>query len=686
MRASASLCGCGAVLLAASAFAPGLPAAEGETTSERSEAYYHFAVGHLYHQFVKQFGRAEYVDRATKEYEQALERDPGSVEIRLEMMDLFAGTRRLPRAVSLADEILADDPNNVAVRRLLGNIYRSFYADTQRTPNREYLLKAIEQFERLVEIEPDEASNHLELGRMQGLAEDYDAAAATLRRALELDSEQSAARANLAYILLEAGKLEEAIKELEQVVADGPSSLQHINTLANSYEQIGRAEDAAKLYERLLKEGGNSLEARQRLADNLFRSGQFGKALEHYKTLAGLDPQGAETFVRIAAIERARGNIADAWEALERARQIDPDSLQVQFEAVNLLGAEGKADEAIKQLRELLDATRKDEYPPNDLQRRLILLQRLGSLQQNENDPAAAVRTFREIISLQPGLKARVWIEIVETWRRARDYQRAEQEARDAADEFKDDPVLATLLANILSDRGKTKEAVKAAQRMAKVGVEKLDVLLTVARIYEKARQFDRAKQQIDEASELADSDDARIGVLFAYGSMHERAKDYEQAEAKFRELLAAAPDNSSALNYLGYMFADRGMHLNEAHDMIQRALDLEPNNGAYLDSLGWVYFRQNKLELAAKFLERSLEQYKDDPVVHSHLGDVYFKQGRIADAKRHWNRGLEEWNRSAPADRDPNEVESLRRKLAELEMSMADEEPGSKTKNSVKR
>ena len=72
--------------------------------------------------------------------------------------------------------------------------------------------------------------------------------------------------------------------------------------------------------------------------------------------------------------------------------------------------------------------------------------------------------------------------------------------------------------------------------------------------------------------------------------------------------------------------------------------------------------------------------------MVHSHLGDVYFKQGRIADAKRHWNRGLEEWNRSAPADRDPNEVESLRRKLAELEMSMADEEPGSKTKNSVKR
>ncbi|MCY4534339.1 MAG: tetratricopeptide repeat protein, partial [Bryobacterales bacterium] len=112
----------------------------------------------------------------------------------------------------------------------------------------------------------------------------------------------------------------------------------------------------------------------------------------------------------------------------------------------------------------------------------------------------------------------------------------------------------------------------------------------------------------------------------------------------------------------------------------------LEPNNGAYLDSLGWVYYRQNKLDLAAKFLERSLEQYKDDPVVHTHLGDVYYKQGRIAEAKRHWNRGLEEWNRSAPADRDATEVESLRRKLAEVEVSMAGERRGGKDESRVKR
>ena len=274
---------------------------------------------------------------------------------------------------------------------------------------------------------------------------------------------------------------------------------------------------------------------------------------------------------------------------------------------------------------------------------------------------------------------------MVETWRHARDFARAEKEARKAVEEFNEDPLLTNLLANILSDRGKTKEAIKVVERTNKSDEPDIDTLLTMARIYEKGRQFDKAEERIRAASEMADSDGARVAILFAYGSLYERSKRYEKSEASFRDLLKIDPDNASALNYLGYMFADRSVHLEEAHDLIQKALDLEPNNGAYLDSLGWVYYRQEKLELAAKYLERSLKQYEDDPVVHTHLGDVYFKQGRVTDAKQHWSRGLEEWNRSAPADRDSEEMESLRRKLSELELSMA-EGPGGKKKDDVKR
>ena len=680
-------------LLGAALCLPGaLPAAaEDASGNDRGESYYHFALGHLYHQFAQQFGRSEYIDRAAKEYRSALDKDPDSLVIRMEMINLFAGTSRLARAVALADEIIEREPQNVEVRQLLGDIYKSYYSQQRQDPNREgpnpeFLLKAIEQFKLLVELEPDKAAHHLELGQMQALAGDADAGNKALRRAIELEPGNSQARVSLAYILLESGKINDAITELEQVVNEGPSSRQHINALAGAYEQAGRAEDAAKLYERLLNEGGNTLQARQRLAENLFRSGEFEKALEHYQVLAELDSGEAEYFLRIAALQGELKDYQSAWKALEEARKIDPSSLQVQFAAINLLEAEGRQEQAIAELTKLLDATRRDEYPPNEHRRRLMLLERLGVLQREQNQPAAAVKTFREITALDPDLKPRILAQIVQTWLWGRDFARAEQEARRAAGEFKDDPVLSNLLAATLSDRGKTKEAIKVIQRMDNSGLAEIDTALAMARIYEKGRQFDKAEEQIDRASKLADSEEARIAVLFAYGSMYERAKRYEQAEAKFRELLDVAPDNSTALNYLGYMFADRGMHLEEAHELIQRALDLEPNNGAYLDSLGWVYYRQNKLDLAAKFLERSLEQYKDDPVVHTHLGDVYYKQGRIAEAKRHWNRGLEEWNRSAPADRDATEVESLRRKLAEVEVSMAGERRGGKDESRVKR
>ena len=100
---------------------------------------------------------------------------------------------------------------------------------------------------------------------------------------------------------------------------------------------------------------------------------------------------------------------------------------------------------------------------------------------------------------------------------------------------------------------------------------------------------------------------------------------------------------------------------------MIQKALDLDPQNGAYLDSLGWVYYRQNKFKLAERYLRRSLEKYKHDPTVLSHLGDVYFKHDQTELAKKHWRRSIEEWERSAPSDRDDDAINELRKKLSNI-------------------
>lgn len=664
--------GSAALLLSVLLAAPSLPGAtEAAEASGRSESYYHFALGHLYHQFAQQFMRQEYVDRAVDEYKQALESDPGSLVIRTELINLYAGSNQLPEAEALAEEILAEAPDNIEVRRQLGSIYRSYATKQRQAVDTEFLKRAIEQFEKVAAFEPDNAENHLALGLLYRSTGNPSEAEKAFLRTLELDPSRTEARVNLAYLLLEAGKLKAGIEALEAIVGAGPSDTQHLNALASAYEQAGRPTDAAKIYQQLVDQGRNTLQARRRLAENLVLSRQYGEALQQYAELLELDPSNAEHYLRISLIERERKDYKRAWQALENARRLDPDSVGVQFSAIHLLEAEGKLEQAARETRKLLASTRKAEYSPEERERRWKLFEMLGSLQGRLGEHEAAADSFRRMGSLEPRIKPHALALVVETWRRARDYSRAEKEARKAAAEFDAHPGLADLLATILADRGKTGEAVKAIERAYEDSAADIDALLAMARIYERGRQFEKAAALIDQASGLAETDQARIRILFAYGSLHERAKDYEESESKFRELLAIDPENAGAMNYLGYMFADRNVNLDEAHDLIQRALDLDPENGAYLDSLGWVYFRQNKLELAAKFLERSLEQLQGDPVIHSHLGDVYHRQGRTQEAKDHWSRGLEELKKSAPADRDTDEIEKLKRKLAALEVSL---------------
>ena len=157
-------------------------------------------------------------------------------------------------------------------------------------------------------------------------------------------------------------------------------------------------------------------------------------------------------------------------------------------------------------------------------------------------------------------------------------------------------------------------------------------------------------------------------------GAMYERMKKFDLSEAEFRKVLEINPENAQALNYLGYMLADRDVRLDEAYQLIKKAIDQDPNNGAYLDSLGWVYFRQGKLNEAEGVLVRALDRIGSDPTVHDHLGDVYFKHGKTREAVAQWQASVKEFQK-APSDADPEEVAKVTRKLDEARVRLAKEQ-----------
>jgi Flp pilus assembly protein TadD len=119
-------------------------------------------------------------------------------------------------------------------------------------------------------------------------------------------------------------------------------------------------------------------------------------------------------------------------------------------------------------------------------------------------------------------------------------------------------------------------------------------------------------------------------------------------------------------------MLADRGVRLQEALGLIKKAVELDPQNGAYLDSLGWAYFRLGENDLAEEFLRKATLRNPNDPTIQDHLAEIYAKEGKLKQAVALWERAISEWNRTVPADVDPADVSRVQKKLESTRVKVA--------------
>jgi len=135
---------------------------------------------------------------------------------------------------------------------------------------------------------------------------------------------------------------------------------------------------------------------------------------------------------------------------------------------------------------------------------------------------------------------------------------------------------------------------------------------------------------------------DARAELLFARGAAYERGGNVKAATADMQEALKLEPTNAQVLNYLGYMWVDKGVNIEQAFDYLQKAHLLAPEDGAITDSLGWGYYKQGDYATAMTYLVIATEQEPESPEIYDHLGDAYAKLGRRDDARREWQRALD--------------------------------------------
>jgi tetratricopeptide (TPR) repeat protein len=209
-----------------------------------------------------------------------------------------------------------------------------------------------------------------------------------------------------------------------------------------------------------------------------------------------------------------------------------------------------------------------------------------------------------------------------------------------------------------LEEMGQTEAALVELDKFAKDQPDNLDALVTKGDVLRRKKRFEEAAVAYEGAVKRAGTLDAHHWTLFyARGISYERSRDWPKAEADFLKALELKPDQPDVLNYLGYTWVDRGLHLDRARGMIEKAVSLRPKDGAIVDSLGWALYRLGDYQSAVKALERAIELKPEDPTINDHLGDAYFQVGRFAEANFQWKRAL-------TLDPEPDQIEPVQQKI----------------------
>ena len=556
-----------------------------------------------------------------------------------------------------AQSALAIDPANVDAHRVLGSIYASTAeqessGDAHPAPTTAMRL-AIEHLEKAHRADGTDRDAGLDtvLARLYMTVGDNKKAADLLTRVTEYEPDDDEAYLLLARAESTLGHTDKAVAALEIASGANPRLLP---TLAGLYEGLQRWPEAAHTYERLASTSPTS-DVKTKWAAALLQikdEASATKARDLLVEVTQATPTETRPLFLLTSAERQRHDYVAAEKAARQLIALDPDGSSGPLALAQVYEDQRRFDKAADVLGPVvakLDAP--GEASDRDT---FTLIAHLGFAQLQAGRGADAVKTFERARALSKGQRG-FETSLIQAYMSAKMYDKAADLARSARLAQPDEPRFAELEARALSLSGSKDRAVTLLRDAATAHPEDIGTQLSFVQMLEDAGRASEADQALAATAGRFPTD-ARVS--FERGSLLEKRKDYPQAESAFRAALVQDPDHAPSLNYLGYMLAERGDRLDEAVSLVQRALEIDPDNGAYLDSLGWAFVQQKKYDRAEPLLRRAAEQMPANSVVQDHLGDLLWAVGRHPEAVTQWRRALD-------GDREELDVKAVEKKIA---------------------
>src|SRR5271170_6286312 len=435
------------------------PGAASAPTPDRAAAYYHYALAHDYEEMATNYGRSEYATRAVEEYKLALNADPSSQFLNNGLAELYFKTGKIKDAIVAAQDLLKKDPNNLDAHKLLGRIYLRSLGDGQAGgPSGQVLQLAIAEYTKIVALEPDNIEDRLLLGQLYSVNHESAKAEEQFKAAQKIDPSSEEVVLNLARLYSEQGDTARAIEVLNAIPEDDQTPRTEF-ALGGAYDQIKEPKKAIAAYRRAVDLDPSNLDAQRSLAQALLTDNDLDDALAAYKSISSADPQDANAWLRIAEIQRRQSNYDASIASLKKARTLSQDPLQlteISFNEALADEAVGKQDEAAAILQKLVDQSEHSsgQYSEPEKNARAFFLDRLAVLYREQNKPLQAVDAYRKMMDLGGEFTSEGYQGEVDSYREAKQYDKATEVAREAYAKLPKDRDIALMLAGQLADTG----------------------------------------------------------------------------------------------------------------------------------------------------------------------------------------------------------------------------------------
>lgn len=581
-------------------------------------------------------------DEALRLMDRVLKTDPQNPILIFEKASILLDAQKLQRGESELRKLVQEHPNFYDANRLLG---RLLLDRSSGSPGRiEEALAYLRQAYRLM---PDDLATGLTVAQILVATERFDEAAQILSTVVERAPDNRTANYTYSQVLGRLGRNDEASEYLERAAAADPTFAPAIFQLVDTYQQQREWLKAAELLAPLIEQDSSNPDLRRQQAFFFLRAGEHEKAIPLLEDLIASDPRDTRARFFLAEAFAESGDLEKAETLYRALLEFDPNNVDylVSFGLTQM--ANRDFDGAAKSFETLMVMETSSEGV-----RRLARTQ-LAAIAHHRGDYDTALQNALPATE-GDRLNNQAVNVALDVYRRREEWQSAIDLVEAQIVKFGQDPyLLARKLEFLLyADQQEAASGVIAALRAEDRGT------LALAEVYVQVKQFEQA---VEVLREVRKAEPENIPVLFQLGAALERSGSIEESEKVFEKLLSLEQEHAPTLNYLGYMWADRGVNLERSAQMIEKAVAAEPRNGAYLDSLGWVYFRLGKLDLAEKYLAQAAEIVDDDPTVQEHLGDLYSKLGQFDRALGHYRNAL-------GLDPEPTDEEGLKVKIAQLE------------------